>query len=158
MRSGNGEQGRPFHLSADLEAEKQSLYRSNGFNALASDHIALNRSIPDIRNRACHSKLFAAKLPRASVIIPFYNEHLSTLLRSVYSILNRSPHELLEEIILADDLSDKSFLGSELDDYIAKHWPDGRVKVVRTKERQGLIRARLMGARVAKSQVFGAKL
>lgn len=47
-------------------------------------------------------------MPTVSVIIPFYNEHWSTLLRTVYSVYNRSPEELLVEIILVDDGSTKS--------------------------------------------------
>lgn len=47
-------------------------------------------------------------LPKASVIIPSHNEHWSVLLRAIYSILNRTPAELLEEIILIDDGSSDS--------------------------------------------------
>lgn len=46
-------------------------------------------------------------LPTTSVIIAFYNEAWSTLLRTVYSVLETSPDILVEEVILVDDYSDK---------------------------------------------------
>lgn len=46
-------------------------------------------------------------MPTASVVIVFVNEGWSTLLRTVHSVLNNSPPELIAEIILVDDYSNK---------------------------------------------------
>ena len=45
-------------------------------------------------------------------------------------------------------------LGEELSKYVSETWPDGVVRIVRTKERSGLIRARLAGARAATGDVL----
>lgn len=57
-------------------------------------------------------------MPAVSVIIIFYNECLSTLLRNVISVLNNSPSELLGEILLIDDNSTLDEL-SELPRHLA---------------------------------------
>ena len=41
----------------------------------------------------------------------------------------------------------------QLDDHVASHY-NGKVKVVRAKQREGLIRTRLLGAKVATGQVL----
>jgi cellulose synthase/poly-beta-1,6-N-acetylglucosamine synthase-like glycosyltransferase len=42
-------------------------------------------------------------LPTASVILVFYDEGWSVLLRTVHSVIKTSPKELLKDIILIDD-------------------------------------------------------
>ncbi|KAM9333779.1 polypeptide N-acetylgalactosaminyltransferase 10-like [Pholidichthys leucotaenia] len=148
-RSGNGEQGKAFPLT-DADRVDQA-YRENGFNIYVSDRISLNRSIPDIRHPNCKKKLYSEKLPNTSIIIPFHNEGWSSLLRTVHSVLNRSPPQLIAEIILVDDFSDKEHLKVALEEYMVR-FP--KVRILRTKRREGLIRTRLLGASAAKGEVI----
>ncbi|XP_075068938.1 polypeptide N-acetylgalactosaminyltransferase 4 isoform X2 [Mixophyes fleayi] len=62
-----------------------------------------------------------------------------------------SPSVLLKEIILVDDFSDKVFLKSQLENYISSL---ERVRLIRTKKREGLVRARLIGATYAIGDVL----
>ncbi|KAI5642106.1 glycosyl transferase family 2 domain-containing protein [Phthorimaea operculella] len=90
-------------------------------------------------------------LPTATVVIVFHNEAWSTLMRTVMSVLLRSPDRLLKEIILVDDASERRYLGKELDDAIANL---DKVRILRSAERKGLVAARLMGAREATGDVL----
>ncbi|XP_042286068.1 polypeptide N-acetylgalactosaminyltransferase 10-like [Thunnus maccoyii] len=148
-RVGNGEQGKPFPLT-DADRMDQA-YRENGFNIYISNRISLNRSLPDIRHQNCKQKLYAEKLPNTSIIIPFHNEGWSSLLRTVHSVLNRSPPQLIAEIILVDDFSDKEHLKVALEEYMMRM---PKVRILRTKKREGLIRTRLLGAAAAKGEVI----
>ena len=167
----------------------------------------------------CSDNMVHDDLPTTSVIFCFVDEVWSTLLRSVHSVLNRSPPHLLQEVILVDDCSTRGrpglrpgtcqngfllkflkndpvpvlspltatfsplpplspslsvphshhslsftidyslspsppplsirlpdYLKEQLDVYMSK-FP--KVRIIRLKERQGLIRARLEGAAVA---------
>ncbi|KAF7244189.1 Polypeptide N-acetylgalactosaminyltransferase-like 6 [Varanus komodoensis] len=105
MRSGKGEQGKPYPLTE--EDNDESAYRENGFNIFVSNNIALERSLPDIRHPNCKHKVYLEKLPNTSIIIPFHNEGWTSLLRTIHSIINRTPNSLIAEIILVDDFSDR---------------------------------------------------
>ncbi|KAI5642083.1 glycosyl transferase family 2 domain-containing protein [Phthorimaea operculella] len=120
-------------------------FQENHFNLLASDMISLNRSLVDVRFEKCKSKKYPDLLPTTSVVIVFHNEAWSTLIRTIWSTINRSPRPLLKEIILVDDASEKDHLGKKLEDYI-KTLPVS-TRLFRTENRSGLIRARLLGAK-----------
>ncbi|KAL0171982.1 hypothetical protein M9458_032293, partial [Cirrhinus mrigala] len=55
----------------------------------------------------CKTKVYPDDLPRTSVVIVFHNEAWTTLLRTVHSVIDRSPRHLLEEIVLVDDASER---------------------------------------------------
>lgn len=121
--------------------------KEHNYNLLASDMISLYRSLPDPRSDECTILSYPQKLPTTSVIIIFHNEGWTTLLRTVWSVINRSPRELIKEIILVDDASTWIFLKRQLEDYI--QLLPVNIKLIRTSNREGLIRARLMGAKHA---------
>ncbi|KAF4518103.1 hypothetical protein B566_EDAN007804 [Ephemera danica] len=113
-----GEMGKPVQVPPEKQAMAKEKFKLNQFNLVASDMIALNRSLTDVRLDGCKSKDYPKKLPTTSVVIVFHNEAWSTLLRTVWSVIIRSPRSLLEEIILVDDKSEREHLGSQLDDYV----------------------------------------
>uniref|UniRef100_A0A182MM66 Polypeptide N-acetylgalactosaminyltransferase n=1 Tax=Anopheles culicifacies TaxID=139723 RepID=A0A182MM66_9DIPT len=144
---GVGEHGDPVVIQAKDLLKMQQLFQINRYNLLASDRIALNRSLQDVRKPKCVSKQYPAKLPTTSIIIVFHNEAWSVLLRTVWSVINRSPKGLVREILLVDDASDRRFLKHELDNYVQK-LPIS-VTILRLSQREGLVAARLLGARMA---------
>lgn len=148
-----GKNGQPVVIPPKDFIKMQQLYQINQFNLVASDKIPLNRSLPDYRRKMCTS-LFKdyVEYPKTSIIIVFHNEAWSTLLRTVWSVINRSPKELIEEIILVDDASERDFLKKPLEDYI-RSLPV-KVLIIRSSVRIGLIKARLKGAALAKGEVL----
>lgn len=151
-----GELGRPVILK-NLTIAQQNLvkvgWENNAFNQYISDLISLNRSLPEVRDPSCKRVKYPdpSELPATSIIICFHNEAWSVLLRTIHSAINRSPDGLIKEIILVDDFSTKKYLGKQLEEYIK---PFKIVKVVRATKREGLIRARLLGAEHATAPVL----
>lgn len=149
-----GEWGRASKLQLNEAEVKQQeeLIERYAINIYLSDRISLHRHIEDRRMYECKSKSFNyRRLPTTSVIIAFYNEAWSTLLRTIHSVLETSPAVLLKEIILVDDLSDRVYLKAQLETYISNL---DRVRLIRTNKREGLVRARLIGATFATGDVL----
>ncbi|KAK6640459.1 hypothetical protein RUM44_012153 [Polyplax serrata] len=177
VREGPGEGGKPHRLREDQQNDASQSVSDYGMNIACSDEISLDRSIPDTRLPECKRWVYPEDLPRASVIIVFHNEGWSTLLRTVHSVINRTPPQFLEEVLLVDDFSDKGSkallfglvlelvfiffmctyfllenLKGNLDEYIQKF--NGKVRLIRNSERQGLIRTRSRGAVEARGEVI----
>ncbi|XP_072029532.1 polypeptide N-acetylgalactosaminyltransferase 11-like [Amphiura filiformis] len=130
-------------------------YRQHAFNELVSNRIGLHRNATDTRHTLCKYHVYdpPSQLPSTSVVICFYNEAWSTLLRTVYSVIDRTPKQVLHEIILVDDCSALDHLKKKLDSYVAKNL-GSLVKVVHNSKREGLIRARVIGAKAATGEVL----
>uniref|UniRef100_A0A2K6V549 Polypeptide N-acetylgalactosaminyltransferase n=1 Tax=Saimiri boliviensis boliviensis TaxID=39432 RepID=A0A2K6V549_SAIBB len=128
-------------------------YQKHAFNMLISNRLGYHRDVPDTRNAACKDKFYPSDLPAASVVICFYNEAFSALLRTVHSVIDRTPAHLLHEVILVDDDSDFDDLKGELDEYVQKYLP-GKIKIIRNTKREGLIRGRMIGAAHATGDVL----
>ncbi|XP_063225589.1 polypeptide N-acetylgalactosaminyltransferase 16-like [Bacillus rossius redtenbacheri] len=116
----------------------------HAFNLTASDSLPSDRPLPDTRHPRCGEEEYEiSPYQTTSVIIAFHNEARSALLRTVVSVLNRTPPDLLEEVILVDDFS-----SNEQDGLLLASL--SKVKVVRNEARKGLIRSRVRGAAEAR--------
>uniref|UniRef100_H3A7G2 Polypeptide N-acetylgalactosaminyltransferase n=1 Tax=Latimeria chalumnae TaxID=7897 RepID=H3A7G2_LATCH len=146
-----GQYGQPAAVPKEKEEEARRKWSEGNFNVYLSDLIPVDRAIADTRPSGCAEELVHNNLPSTSIIMCFVNEVWSTLLRSVHSVLNRSPPQLLKEVILVDDFSSKEYLKDNLDKYMSQ-FP--KVLVLHLNERHGLIRARLAGAGIATGDVL----
>uniref|UniRef100_A0A8C6VYZ5 Polypeptide N-acetylgalactosaminyltransferase n=1 Tax=Nothobranchius furzeri TaxID=105023 RepID=A0A8C6VYZ5_NOTFU len=149
---GPGEMGKAVNIPKEEQEKMKELFKINQFNLMASDMIALNRSLPDVRLDGCKTKVYPDDLPNTSIVIVFHNEAWSTLLRTVHSVINRSPRHLLVEVVLVDDASERDFLQKKLENYVQTL--EVPVRILRMEQRSGLIRARLRGAAATSGQVI----
>ncbi|XP_035675098.1 polypeptide N-acetylgalactosaminyltransferase 16-like isoform X1 [Branchiostoma floridae] len=123
-------------------------YKRHAFNLAESDKISSNRPVPDTRNYRCSALEYdASSLPQTSVIITFHNEARSALLRTITSVLNRSPPNLVREIVLVDDFSDDPEDCLQLTAI-------PKVRCLRNERREGLMRSRVKGADASTSDVL----
>uniref|UniRef100_A0AAF5PRH6 Polypeptide N-acetylgalactosaminyltransferase n=2 Tax=Wuchereria bancrofti TaxID=6293 RepID=A0AAF5PRH6_WUCBA len=157
-----GDPNQPGEFGVGVKIDKKKLspeerklfdegFKRNSFNEYASNMISIHRSLPNNTDELCRKATYRDDLPDTSVIICFHNEAWSVLLRTVHSVLERTPVHLLKEIILVDDFSDFEHLKKPLEDYMSQF---GKVRIIRLESRMGLIRARLRGASVATGKVL----
>ncbi|KAB0374810.1 hypothetical protein FD755_013302 [Muntiacus reevesi] len=76
-----GEMGKPVIIPKEDQEKMKEMFKINQFNLMASEIIALHRSLPDAR----------------------FSSAWSILLQTVHSIINHLPRHMLEEIVLVDD-------------------------------------------------------
>ncbi|XP_077381787.1 N-acetylgalactosaminyltransferase 7 isoform X4 [Festucalex cinctus] len=151
--AGPGEGAKPFVLGPEYKETIHASIKEFGFNMVASDMISLDRTIRDIRHEECKYWHYDERLLTSSVVIVFHNEGWSTLMRTIHSVIKRTPRKYLAEIVMIDDFSNKVHLKERLEMYI-KQWT-GLVKLYRNAKREGLIQARSIGATQAtKGQVL----
>ncbi|XP_069581900.1 polypeptide N-acetylgalactosaminyltransferase 14-like, partial [Brachyistius frenatus] len=122
-------------------------YTLYAFNQRESERIPSNRALRDTRHYRCTTLHYDSDLPSTSIIITFHNEARSTLLRTIKSVLNRTPVHLIHDIILVDDFSE-----DESDCQLLTKLP--KVKCLRNTKREGLIRSRVRGADAARARVL----
>nr|XP_024660694.1 polypeptide N-acetylgalactosaminyltransferase 14-like [Maylandia zebra] len=94
------------YLSARRWKPGDDPYTLYAFNQRESERIPSDRALRDTRHYRCTTLHYDSELPSTSIIITFHNEARSTLLRTIKSVLNRTPVHLIYEIILVDDFSD----------------------------------------------------
>ncbi|XP_036371455.1 polypeptide N-acetylgalactosaminyltransferase 12 [Megalops cyprinoides] len=149
-----GEMGRAvkLNLHGEEKRKEEESIRKHQINTYVSEKISLHRRLPERWNPLCRDLRYDySALPSTSVVIAFYNEAWSTLLRTVHSVLETSPDVLLREVILVDDYSDREHLKKPLEDYISGL---RKVRLIRARKREGLVRARLLGASIATGDVL----
>ncbi|XP_026708343.1 polypeptide N-acetylgalactosaminyltransferase 5 [Athene cunicularia] len=146
-----GQFGHPVAVPDGKQEEAKSRWKEGNFNVYLSDLIPVDRAVADTRPAGCSEQRVHDDLPTTTIIMCFVDEVWSTLLRSVHSVLSRSPPHLIQEVILVDDFSTKEYLKEKLDKYMSR-FP--KVKILHLPERHGLIRARLAGAQIAKGAVL----
>ena len=132
------------------------MFKQYGFNLQKSNEMGLVRPSRDLRNPQCRERKYkTSELPKASVIIIFFNEALSTLLRNVMMVINLTPEELLGEVLLVDDHSDLEELKllPEHLERLQQLVPD-KVRLVHRDSHDGIVAARNLGAKEARFPVI----
>ena len=133
--------------------------KHHSFNKYVSDVISLKRDLPDTRHQQCRQLQYdsPSELPTVSVILIFSNEALSAVLRTVWSLILRSPKEMLKEIVLVDDGSTSEEITKVLPKYIKHRLSENgmpKIKLRVLPKQSGLISARLAGAEWSTSEMI----
>lgn len=134
QRPGFGDNGASVKLTGpEKEKGDQDLVRI-ALNEELSEHLSYNRTTPDARHPWCKTKHYDVdSLPTASVVIIFFNEPYSVVVRTVHSVLNTGSKNL-KEVVLVDDCSTNEELKGKLDYYLETRFP-ASVRMIRLKSR-----------------------
>jgi len=146
---GYGDFGKGVSLREQSQEDIQAQLKKYSYNKHVSDKISLRRTLPDTRHSECRRIDYGPKsdLPKASVILIFCNETMSALMRTVWSVIDTSPPELLHEIVLIDDGSGTDEITKLLPEYLKYRLDGYNVHLHRYEKQGGLIFARQEGAK-----------
>uniref|UniRef100_G1MAV3 Polypeptide N-acetylgalactosaminyltransferase n=1 Tax=Ailuropoda melanoleuca TaxID=9646 RepID=G1MAV3_AILME len=143
-------------LSEAQQKKAEDLFEKFGYNVYLSNQLPFNHTIPDMRDSRSLQKTYPSQLPFLGVILIFMNEALSIIQRAITSIINRTPSQLLKEIILVDDFSSNGELKAPLDEKVKLYnqkYP-GLLKIIWHMKRKGLAQACNTGRKVATAEVI----
>ncbi|XP_030371943.1 polypeptide N-acetylgalactosaminyltransferase 8 [Scaptodrosophila lebanonensis] len=126
-----------------------------GYNVWLSERTCLDRRLPDVRHQFCNKhKWMDVELPRASIILTYHQVDISAILRALHSIRERTPMELIREIILIDDATEVEELRSRDFLVLVNKLFGVFLRVRRLKEHVGVWAARKVGAEMAHGDVL----
>nr|XP_043892097.1 probable polypeptide N-acetylgalactosaminyltransferase 8 isoform X3 [Solea senegalensis] len=144
------------NLSEADQKEALALFKMYGYNAFLSDRLPLDRPLPETREPGCLKRTYPKDLPSLAVVLIYLDEALSVIKRALCSIINRTPKNILKEIILVDDNSSNENLKGELDMYVKsleQENPTLNITRVRHNKQRGLSYTRVSGLRAATADV-----
>ncbi|XP_017845696.1 putative polypeptide N-acetylgalactosaminyltransferase 13 [Drosophila busckii] len=125
------------------------------YNQNLSDKYGPLRALPTVQHDSCNKRTYTlphASRARISVIISYYNEARSVLLRTLVSLIKRTPEDYLHELVVIDDYSDDELLLQSLNEILGHIYATrGQLTFVfkRNLHRKGLIQSRNDGAQAA---------
>ncbi len=121
-------------------------------NATRAQTMAMYARVPEPRTVECQQRTYPGMDHfRVSIIIPFHNELWAVLVRCIYSIIYRTPYQLIHEIILIDDASSETNLAQPLSKFVSL---TPKTRLLRLSSHEGLMRARMVGARIATGDIL----
>lgn len=106
-----------------------------------------------LHNFRCFTKKYLKNLPQVSIIIAYHDELLSIFKRTLHSIYNRTPHELIKEIILVNDNSSINY-NMFYEFYIPENFQDVDFSLVDLPGRAGIVQAKNFGVKFATGDVL----
>ncbi|XP_002070519.4 putative polypeptide N-acetylgalactosaminyltransferase 13 [Drosophila willistoni] len=122
------------------------------YNVQLSDKTKILRNLPETRDKSCGSRTYSlppASQAKVSIVISYHNEARSMLLRTVISLVSRTPEDYFHELILIDDFSEDVNLLKELELLMHEMFAGRRrsptLIFLRNSQRMGLIWSRNKG-------------
>lgn len=132
---GLGDNGEAVVLAGPAKDRGDKQLTVIALNEELSQQLSYNRTLADVRSPLCRNLEYDLDtMPTASIVIIFYNEPYSVLLRTVYSALTTGDPRILKEVILVDDCSSHEELKDQLDYFVRTRLPSN-VRIVRLKSR-----------------------